>query len=277
MSLTNAPHNAATAKYIALQIVNTIARVAHGFRLACMYGHRNHCGIKTALPHLDPYSLSDKTSSSQLSRSLEAERLDAIMIVLFWRLTAISATLLPWCLSNFRAIGKFKTRISRLRDFTRSCGKTSVRWVNKSPGFNTDIWERLCDMWFVLAALEIFTNFRCWTVGVLLNIISVTSHGYHGVSNYWQFECLFRRFFKLASTKAWKICLTDPMQGESIGDRWQPSRRAFLFTYSREPNGTIKWLRYNVTFSSSNSTYMVVNFDKPSKFCCIFHKTIWHR
>ena len=31
------------------------------------------------------------------------------------------------CLSNFRAIGKVSTRIPRLRDFTRSSGKTSAR------------------------------------------------------------------------------------------------------------------------------------------------------
>ena len=37
------------------------------------------------------------------------------------------------CLSNCRAIGKVRTRISRLRDFTRSWCKTSVYGVNRDP------------------------------------------------------------------------------------------------------------------------------------------------
>ena len=45
------------------------------------------------------------------------------------KLTGISAALLPWCRSIFRAIGAILTRISLLRDFARSCDKTSVRLV----------------------------------------------------------------------------------------------------------------------------------------------------
>ena len=52
------------------------------------------------------------------------------MIVSLWNLTGFSAALLPRCQSNFRAIEKVQSRISRLRDFTRSCGKTSYRlWI----------------------------------------------------------------------------------------------------------------------------------------------------
>ena len=80
------------------------------------------------------YSLSGKTSYRQISWSLEAARLGVIMIVSLWNLTGISAALLPRCLLNFRAIGKVQTRISRLRDFTRSYGKTSYRLVNRGPG-----------------------------------------------------------------------------------------------------------------------------------------------
>ena len=80
------------------------------------------------------YSLSGKTSCRQISWSLEAARLGVIMIVSLWNLTGIPAALLPRCLLNFRAIGKFQTRISRLRDFTRSCGKTSYRLVHWGPG-----------------------------------------------------------------------------------------------------------------------------------------------
>ena len=79
------------------------------------------------------YSLSGKTSYRQISWSLEAARLGVIMIVWLWNLTGISAALLPRCLLNFRAIGKVQTWISRLRDFTRSCGKTSYRLVNRGP------------------------------------------------------------------------------------------------------------------------------------------------
>ena len=46
------------------------------------------------------------------------------MILSLWNLTGISATLLG---ANCKAIGKFKTRISWLRHFTRSCGKTFYR------------------------------------------------------------------------------------------------------------------------------------------------------
>ena len=70
------------------------------------------------------YSLSGKSSyCCQISWSLEAARLDVLVFVLLWYLTDTPATLLPKCLSNFRANGKVQIRISRLRDLTRSCGK----------------------------------------------------------------------------------------------------------------------------------------------------------
>ena len=85
------------------------------------------------------YSLSGKTSYRKISWSLGAARLGVIIIVSPWNLTGISAALLPRCLSNFRAIGKVQTRISRLRDFTRSCGKTSYRLMNRGPDlYNSD-------------------------------------------------------------------------------------------------------------------------------------------
>ena len=59
----------------------------------------------------------------QISRSLYAARLGAIMLVSLWNLTSISAVLL--------AIWNVSTRISELRDLTRSGGKTSVQLVNK--------------------------------------------------------------------------------------------------------------------------------------------------
>ena len=87
--------------------------------------------IRCAL--LGLYSLSGKTSYRQISRSLEATRLNVIIVVSLCNLTGTSAAALPMCLLNFRAIGKVQTRISRLRDFTRSCSKTSYRLVNRGP------------------------------------------------------------------------------------------------------------------------------------------------
>ena len=52
------------------------------------------------------YSLSSKTSYRQISWSLEATKLDVLMIVSLWNLTGISAALLLRCLSNFRTIKK---------------------------------------------------------------------------------------------------------------------------------------------------------------------------
>ena len=49
--------------------------------------------------------------------------------------------LLPRCLSNFKTIGRVWTWISRLRDFTRSCGKSSVRLVNRGP-VHIEAWWR---------------------------------------------------------------------------------------------------------------------------------------
>ena len=84
--------------------------------------------------YLSLYSLSGKASYHQISWNLGAARLDVIMIASLWNLTGILATLLPWGLPNFEAIGKVLTRTLWLREFTRSCGKTPVRSVNRGPG-----------------------------------------------------------------------------------------------------------------------------------------------
>ena len=81
---------------------------------------------------LGPVSISDKTSYRKISWSLEVARLLVWIIASLWNLTAASAAVLPRCLSNFRAIGRFQTPISRLRDFTRSYHKTSYRILKQS-------------------------------------------------------------------------------------------------------------------------------------------------
>ena len=85
------------------------------------------------LPYKGPYSLTGKTFYRKISWSIEAARWDVIMFISIWNLTGTWTALVSGCLSNFRSIGKVLTRISRLRDFTRSCGKTSVHLVNRSP------------------------------------------------------------------------------------------------------------------------------------------------
>ena len=79
------------------------------------------------------YSLSGKMSYHMISWSLEAARLDVIIIASLWNSTGISAVLLQRCLSNCGVIWKVWTQISRLRDFTRFAGKTSYCLVNRDP------------------------------------------------------------------------------------------------------------------------------------------------
>ena len=83
------------------------------------------------------YSLSGRTSYREISWSLEAARLGVIMIVSLWNFTGISATLLPThaCQISER-LEKSKPGISRLRDFTRSYGKTSDRLKNRGPSLS---------------------------------------------------------------------------------------------------------------------------------------------
>ena len=74
------------------------------------------------------YLLSGKMSYRQISRSREDARVDIIMTVSLWNLTSLPTA---YC----RAIGKVQSQLSRLRNFTRSCGKTSNRLVNWGPGY----------------------------------------------------------------------------------------------------------------------------------------------
>ena len=88
--------------------------------------------------NLGLYSLSRKTSYRKISWSLEAARFGFKLFQSLWNLAGTSASLLPRCLSNFRAIRPLQHPISRLRDFTRFGGKTSYRLVNRGPGFDFD-------------------------------------------------------------------------------------------------------------------------------------------
>ena len=129
------------------------------------FEHHESGAMKPVWWDLGLYSLSGKTSYRQVSWSLEATRLDVTMIASLRNLTGISVALLPKCLSNFRAIGKVKTRISRLRDFARSCGEKSVSLVDRGHEKsykNTSIWRKHpiphMNMCTVYTCMHIFTQ-----------------------------------------------------------------------------------------------------------------------
>ena len=97
--------------------------------------------------YLGLHSLSGKTSYHQISWSLEAARFGFKLFQSLWNLAGTSAALLPRCLSNLRAIRPLEHPISRLRDFTRFGGKTSLV-MSVTVGFwpNTIIkTDSLCD------------------------------------------------------------------------------------------------------------------------------------
>ena len=90
------------------------------------------------------YSLSGKTSYRQILKSLEATRLDVIMIVLLWNLTS------PCQISE--RLEKFKPKSHGFRGFARSCGKTSYRLVNKGPG-NNELRVAEASQWVIMIVL----------------------------------------------------------------------------------------------------------------------------
>ena len=117
------------------------------------------------------------------------------------------------CLSNFKAIRKFKVPISWLRDFTRSYEKTSFRVLRRGPG----------------------------------SFITVTLHQRHGVSNHRQLFSLFNSLLRLTANKdtrsrlrvirrspldsppnmmmSWHgnaFLITGHLWGEFTGHRWTP-------------------------------------------------------
>ena len=50
--------------------------------------------------------------------------------------------------------------------------------------------------------------------------ITVTFYDHHGVSNHWQFNCLFNNRFSAKNIS--KLCITDPLWGESTCGCWIP-------------------------------------------------------
>ena len=95
-----------------------------------------------------PGPLSDWTFYHKISFiGLDAARFVAfILFQSLWCLPYNSATALLRHLSNFRAIRWSKHQNQRLRNFTRSCGKTSFRLVNKCPG---DATLKITGKWMI--------------------------------------------------------------------------------------------------------------------------------
>ena len=78
-----------------------------------------------------PVSLSNKTSYSKISLSLEAARFVFRIVRSLWNLTGALAAVLLMCVSNFKVMQWFKLLISLLRTFTRSYNKTSHRILKR--------------------------------------------------------------------------------------------------------------------------------------------------
>ena len=83
-----------------------------------------------------PVSITEKTSYRKISWSLEAARFVFRIGRSLLNMTGTSAALLPMCLSDFKAMRQFKVPMSWLRDFTRSCDKTSLRILRRGPEDN---------------------------------------------------------------------------------------------------------------------------------------------
>ena len=76
---------------------------------------------------LGSYSLSRRVSYRKISWIFEAAKFSFRLYQSSWNLTRTSTAVPSRCLSNFRAIWWLQHQIFRLRDFTRSYGKTSAR------------------------------------------------------------------------------------------------------------------------------------------------------
>ena len=85
-----------------------------------------------------PYSLGGSASYCKISWSLEVTRFGFRLYQSLWNLTAISAAILPRCLSNFRALRPLLHPTLHLQVFTRFGDKTSCRLVTTGPVDDTN-------------------------------------------------------------------------------------------------------------------------------------------
>ena len=93
--------------------------------------HLSH--MANLLIDLGSVSISEKTSYTNISESLEAARFLFRIVRSHWNLTGTSTAVLPKCQSNFKTMRKFGRSISWLRDLTRSYDKTPYRILKRGP------------------------------------------------------------------------------------------------------------------------------------------------
>ena len=77
-----------------------------------------------------PFQYPIRRPCCKISQGIEAARLLFRIIRSLWNLAGTSAAVLPISLSNFKALKKLKSPISRLRDFTSSYYKCLIRYRN---------------------------------------------------------------------------------------------------------------------------------------------------
>ena len=99
-------------------------------------------------------------SYRRISRSLGTARSGVIMIIII--------AMLPRWLANVRAIEKVLTRISRLRDFARSWGKTPVRLVNRGHGYT-------CNLHFLTLLVNYAIHWNIHVLGPQIFVLSCWS------------------------------------------------------------------------------------------------------
>ena len=93
----------------------------------------NDCIVVCSKIHQGFYSLRGRRYYHKIWRSFEAARFGFILFQSHWNLTGTSAAALPRCLSISERYSHENNPISRLQDFMRSCGKTSVLLVSRGP------------------------------------------------------------------------------------------------------------------------------------------------
>ena len=118
-----------SVKFISSTNINYGVLSAYFFK-SCQYGLIS----SKILSNLGFYSLSGRAFCCKISWSIEAARFGFKLFQSLWNLTGASAAALLRWPSNIRAIRSLQHPISRLRVFTKSCGKTSTRLMNKGPG-----------------------------------------------------------------------------------------------------------------------------------------------
>ena len=100
------------------------------------------------------------------------------------------------------------------------CWLLSLAWISHS--FYWTVHIRFC--WSV-TLLNMADEFS-WYITTLREFITVTSHGYHTISNYRQLDCLFDSLFRLTAKRTPKHRITGPLDGNPTVTSGFPTQRA---------------------------------------------------